>query len=57
MVATRLTRLEALLTDLILSESAAVATDLNGGKITGHTTELVAGNVKVQPLLLAALKA
>lgn len=55
MVATRLNRLEALLAPLILSEAGATATEIGGAPVTAQSTTLVAGNLKVQPELLALL--
>lgn len=52
LVATRLNRLEALLAPLILAESGAMATEIGGTPLTGQSTTLVAGNLKLQPELV-----
>lgn len=54
-VATRLTRIEALLARLILGESNAAVSDLKGQPITAQSTSLVAANVKLHGKLLKLL--
>ncbi|MFZ2587880.1 MAG: inositol monophosphatase family protein [Alphaproteobacteria bacterium] len=55
MVGTRLNRLEVLLAELILSESAAKATQLDGKPLTPASTTLLAANLKLHPLIIEAL--
>jgi fructose-1,6-bisphosphatase/inositol monophosphatase family enzyme len=55
LVATRLNRLEALLAPLILAESGAMATEIGGAPLTGQSTTLIAGNLKIQPELVKLL--
>lgn len=57
MIATRINRLEALLAGLMLSESAATATDLDGQPLTSASTSIVAANLKLHPQLLDVMKA
>lgn len=55
-IATRLTRLEALLARLILNESGAAGTDLAGTPLTAKSTTLLAAPFKLHPKALAVFK-
>ncbi|PIZ30583.1 MAG: hypothetical protein COY40_04250 [Alphaproteobacteria bacterium CG_4_10_14_0_8_um_filter_53_9] len=55
-IATRLTRLEALLAKLILHESNATGTDLEGNPLTAKSTTLLAASYKLHPTALTHFK-
>ncbi|HEX2859705.1 MAG TPA: inositol monophosphatase family protein [Alphaproteobacteria bacterium] len=55
-IATRTTPLEALLANLLLAESAGVATDMQGAPLSTESTGIVAGNLKTQAKFLDLIK-
>ena len=55
-IATRVTRLEALLTNLIMAESAGFASDMKGKALGPASTTLIAANPKLHSKVVALLK-
>lgn len=54
-IATRVNRLEALLTNLIMGECGGFASDLKGKPLGPDSETMVVGNPKIQPLVLKLL--